>query len=402
MSSPRISLRLRDMMFIAALLIAQAHAAATEPAPLKVTGVIQYVEGLATRAEPSGETAELDYQSPVYENDEITSSNVVKVVLRNGCLIAARGATKITVARPLKIKGPSIRVVCSDHARPELFNLNDDAVSMANGELLALKDSRVLLVNGQARVGRTALPLRKLVKLEKGVATPVDLSEADLRELNLSEKPPRESFVWPAPARTYSTRVMFGPSFEFEHALFIVKEYNQNKLRGVGPRLQFQFKTHDDHAFIVMLEQNETEDPALRTSPDSPPIAGANSRFERYLLEIGRRSSFDRWWSPYWRVGLGFVKAKVAYDDFNFGSSRYDYEFYAVSAAYGLDAHLSPSFIKPFGVYVGAEGQVIQSVFRGARFNEDVGYYQSPKLPREPWSLTLLNAGFNAGLELYF
>jgi hypothetical protein len=106
-------------------------------------------------------------------------------------------------------------------------------------------------------------------------------------------------------------------------------------------------------------------------------------------------------------VGAGYTKAKISYSQSNSGGmgssyTNYTYEFYTISAAYGLDAHLTPHFLRPFGLYAGVEGQIIQSVLRGGRINENTMNYFNPSEPAEPKRMTDINVSAFFGAQYDF
>jgi len=401
----------REHIFVINFLIAlslQAHAAGVTPVaadPLvKVTSMVQFVEGHAQKTETSGVKTELIFQTPLYEGDRADSNGVLKLAARNGCVFVLRGegtAAAPVGTKPWRLRADSLRILCEGRASAETFGVANEPLVMKDGEILFAK-KHILLVTGAATYRGQALQLRKLYNLDGALVTPQP-SDAELREFNLTEAPPREAYEWPAPPKPdkiYTSRLSFGPFGGRTGLSYDNSDYNQSNIDTNGPRLQVHVKTSGGAATIFALSFRSTDNHNNGGMQD-----GVNNSLDSYLFEVGHRNEFDRWWSPYWRVGAGFTQAKIFYSKALSGGgytgTGYRYEFYVLSASYGIDARFTPQFLRPFGAFASLEGQVIQSIARGGRSRENSGS-QSTIEPTEPWRMTTVSGLASLGLEVQF
>jgi hypothetical protein len=389
---------------------------------LKVTAVVQFVDGRALKTETAGVQTDAVYQTALYEGDRLETfpGSTVKIVSREGCFFVLRGEGAIAApfsTKPWRMRAESVRVLCSARSKNETFGIANEPLVMREGEVLFLSEpnsttansKRVMLISGAATLLGQALEPHKLYMIRGTNISllPTQPDENDLRKLNADAKPPRESNVWPEPEKRSTVRLIFGPAFGGDHASYDTDDLSQGSLSGNGPRVQLHFRTAQDHSIIVAATFRETKDKSQESSSNSPPPTGVSNSIEHQLLEVGFRNRHDRWWSPFWRIGAGISNAKVGYhqtDPSGVGSSytRYSYDFYVLSATYGIDAHFVPNFLRPFGFYASAEGQIIQSVGRGGRVNENSGYSSNASAPPEPWRLTDVNFGLSLGLQYDF
>lgn len=399
---------------VASAVAPDTHAAGDDL--VKVTAVTQFVEGRVQKTEAGGARSDLQFQTPLYEGDRVdtTAGTALKVATRNGCIFVLRGEGTLVApvdAKAWRVRRSSVRILCEGRSANETFGVANLPLVMKNGEVLFV-DKRVMLVDGAASYMGHALALRKLYAAEGNSLKEVSPqpNESDLRELNVNEKPPREAYDWPAkapvqPEKVYTSRFMLGPVMGGDGVIYDNTDYAQGGLRGGGGRLQLHFKRSNDTSLIVALTTRESGKYWDETGPFSPPPLGAQNTVEFHTLEIGLRQAHDRWWSPFVRAGLGAAKAKIGYSAANAGGgtsySRYAYEFYVVNATWGLDAHLTPRFLRPFGLYASAEATVVQSFHRGARQNENAGSFQT-YTPDEPWRLSGFDVLASAGLEVDF
>lgn len=383
--------------------------------PVPIVALTQYVEGHSMRTEASGEQTDLIYGVPLYDGDriEMTAGSLLKLATRSGCIIVLQGRGALlapksagpVTSRTFRMRATdSSRVICGAGHADETFRIGvfDSATasfSLATGEVLVRGD-RAMLVNGAATLRGKPLEPRTVVSLVNGA--PVEMSGDQLRSFDLDAKPPRESYRWPQPEKKRSTRLMFGALQGAEILNYDYPALSQRGLKEDGARLQAQVRTENGRAVIAAISVYSAQDHSRQGAMNSPPPAGVDNEVDTVLVEIGERFQADRWWSPYFRVGGGYEKAKIGFESENFSYSRYGYEFYVLSAAYGIDAHWTPLFLKPIGFFASAEGQVLQSILRGGRINENSGFYQSANAPPEPWRLTTVNLSLNFGLELFF
>jgi hypothetical protein len=380
---------------------------------VKVTAVTQYVEGRVQKTESSGVKSDLVFQTPIYEGDRVDTGAgmVLKLATRNGCIYVMRGVGTLAAPvapKPWRLRAESLRLICSGRTTAETFGVANHPLSLKDGEVL-FRGKQVMLLNGAASYMGVALSPRKLYIVEGAELRELlpQPNSNDLRAFNLAEKPPRESFSWPyvEPAKAekaYTSRYMIGPVGGGDGVNYDNSDYSQGGLRGGGGRLQAQFKRSNDTAFIFALTTRETsKDDGNYQGPPGP---GPHNQIEFHSFEFGLRQKFDRWWSPFVRLGGGFTNAKVGYTapgNTGGNDTRYGYEFYFLNATLGIDTYFVPRFLRPFGFYASGEGAIYQSLHRGARRNENGGF--SPNaVPPEAWRLTGFDVLVSAGLVLEF
>lgn len=377
---------------------------------VKVAGLVQFVEGHAVKTEPSGIQTNVVYQTVLYEGDRLEASagSVLKIQTRRGCLIVTRGAGVVAAPvdkKPWRLRASSARLICTGLSAPEVFGVANAPVAIQNGEVLTVAEPfRAMALRGDVKIRGQALNLRKLYVVGETVseATPVP-DEDELRALNETEKPPRESAAWPAPPARPTVRLVLSPVFGGDSVFYDAQDLNQNRLSGTGPRLQLHFRQDDDTSLIFALTFRESEDKSKQGTTNGPPPDGASTQLQNFLFEVGKRQHHDRWWSPYYRFGGGVSKAKIGITTNKgtfFNYSRFSYDFFVVSAAFGIDANLMPSFLSPFGFYVSAELQAIQSLWRKSEAQNESNSMNGPS--SEPWRLTSVNATVGAGIQLQF
>ncbi len=396
------------------------QACAAEPVALnelvKVTAITQFVDApenaSVQKIESSGARSNLVFQTPLYEGDrvETTAGQTLKIAARNGCTFVLRGDGTLAspvASKPWRMRASSLRVICRGRSNPETLGIANLPLVIQNGEILFV-NRQLILIDGAASYAGQKLSLKKLYVVEGSStqeASPQP-NESDLRAFNVAEKPPRESASWAAveQPKIYRSRFMIGPVAGGDGVIYDNVDYAQGGLRGGGARLQFQFKRANETSLIVALTSREASK-SSDSSYNSPPADGPQNTLEHHSLEIGLRQKHDSWWSPFVRAGLTAARAKIGYSQTNtFGGSsysRYGYEFYLVNATWGMDAHLHPQFLKPFGFYVSAEATAYTSFHRGARENlERSGFSQTT--PDEPWRLTGFDVLASAGLDYSF
>lgn len=388
---------------------------------VKVAGITQFIDGRAMKTETSGFQTEIAYQTALYEGDraETTAGSVAKFVSRSGCVFILRGEGAIAAPvekKPWRMRAEILRLLCPSRTKTETFGIANAPLALKEGEVLFLSDrseiakpmKRVMLLKGAASLSGQALELHKLYDVTPTGPSPLtpQPTENELRKLNLESRPPREGYEWPEPEKPSTVRMIFGPALGADHIGYDNDDLSQGGLSGAGPRLQLHFRTAKDHSLIISATYRETKDKSRESSPNSPPADGVTNTVKSELLEVGLRNRHDRWWSPFWRVGAGVSTAKISYTKTVSGQDtsymRYSYDFYVLSATYGIDAYLTPQFLRPFGFYASAEAQIIQSVGRGGRVNESTSFTSGQAPPPEPWRLTDINAAASVGIQYDF
>ncbi len=396
-----------------------ASTPAQPPEVVKIAGVVQYVEGRAVKTE-SGVQSEIVYQSSIYENDRIEAvrGTAIKIAARNGCKIILRGegaAAASTDKKPWRFRGESVRAICLGGSGPgQVIAVANVAFTITDGEVLILTEKatapampsvRALVLNGRVQVRGQTLEPHKLYSVESTAVNQVSpaVSEEELRQLNLRNVPPRESKEWPTPPtppNPPTVRLIFGPTPTGGQVSYDNDNLNQKDLAGVGPRVQLHLRKTNDTSFIFALTAMELQDKSQNGY--SYQAEGVANRSNTVLVEAGHRFHHDRWWSPFYRFGVGYNTSEITLRKSS-NYSQYKYEFYVASASYGIDAHLIPKFLGGFGVYGSAEAMIIQSLWRGARENRS-GPNGSGAYPPviEPWRLTQLSAVLGLGIEYEF
>lgn len=386
-----------------------------KPAVVKVAAIVQYSQGKVMKTEPSGVQTEVVYQTAIYEGDrlETTRGSVLKFATRSGCVVAMRGeggAGAPTDKKPWRFRSESLRLICNNRdQQPQTFGVANVPVSLSEGEVLFLSAPlRAMALKGEVHVRTQALENLKLYTVGDSVAeSSPQPSDDSRRELNLSEKPPRESVPWPEAEKPPTVRLIFGPVFSGDGLNYDVNDLSQKNMGGSGARLQAHFRTAKDHTVIVAVTNRESCDSDSKCSGYNSKL-GVNSQLEMLLLEVGYRYHHDRWWSPYFRVGAGREKARINISAMNgnsFSNSYYAYLFYVASAAFGIDANLKPKFLGPFGFYVSAEAQAVQSLWRDAykeNQNNQNGNAGGNNPGQEPFRSTLVGLVVGLGVQYEF
>jgi hypothetical protein len=283
----------------------------SKDAVLKVAALTQYVEGHVVRTETSGVQTDIIYQTGIYEGDRVETSagSVAKFVSRTGCLFTLRGEGALAAPvdkKPWRMRAESLRLLCRDRTVAETFGVANVPLSLKNGEVLFLtnrsnekSDLRAILLSGAASIHGKPLELHKLYSVETSTISEVSSQpdDAELRQLNLDQKPPRESYVWPEPDKKYTVRFIFGPVMSFDHVAYDNNDLSQTGLKGVNPRFQLHVRTRDDRSLIFAVTFRDADKKSDQNSYGPPPNGAANA-LSQSMFEFGFRNRHDRWWSP--------------------------------------------------------------------------------------------------------
>ena len=382
---------------------------------IRVAAVAQYVRGKTERVDISQVHTPVEHGTPIYENDRIQlgADAILKFVTRPSCVGVAYGPGVVLAAhRELawRIQAQALRWICPEGAH-ETFVLDGAQVDVQPGSEVLVDGRRLLILRGGVSsdsklLAATTQPV--LFGLSGKIWSPSDSATAlDLWNLNHSRIPPLESLPWVRPRdadRPIQSRYVLGPLGGPGGVRYDNSDINQNDLDGDGARLQGQWRRGERSLIAALTYRNARN--SSQNNQQGPPTASHSSELDLFIVEMGYRTHHDRWWSPYYRAGVGRAKAKVQISRPDFGYySRNEYDFYVVSAAGGIDVFLTPSWLRSVALYGGLEGQVIQSVARDQRKQLDApggNPSGTPSEAQEPWSLTSFGVNVMLGLALQF
>ncbi|MES2965474.1 MAG: hypothetical protein V4760_16445 [Bdellovibrionota bacterium] len=387
-------------------------------AVVRFAAVVQYVDGSIERVDASKARAALAFGAAIYEDERIQlgPDATLKIVTRQECVVVFHGEGLALAAnreKPWRAKSAALRWICPE-GKSETFVFQNLRYKLTGGEVL-FEGPKLLMIAGQLRSSRTpegGFSPRTLYTAENGAyLRAAKQSERTNWELNRSRKPPKETTKWaepvvahepPEPAREKRERLLVGPFGAGGMIGFDVTPLGKEDLSGDGGRLQYHQKLDSGRSLVTAISLREfgTEN----RHGGSLSVGSTSIDTFAGLLEFGLRTQHDRIFSSFFRVGGGYLTSKIKVNRSDIGfASETEYEFYVASLTGGFDAIYCPSWLGSLGLNVGLEGQLLQSLGRGAKNDLDNFVPSSyPEESREPWSLTAFSVNLMLGLVYEF
>ena len=393
-----------------------------QKALIRFAAIVQYSNGFVYKSELNRSKTALEFKSSLFEGERfiIGKNSSVKFVTRENCTVVVYSnsseAQVLTplIEKPWRIKSDGLRWICPADAR-EVISFRGTTIELmpsAAGSEFLIDGNRLLVLRGQIQSAsdEKVLASGKLYHFQdkKWQAVEPELSAYELWRVNQSSPPPKESMDWPVPDKPITSRWILTPQFGSGRVYYDNHDLNQDQLTSNGARIQMQ-RRWGEGSLIATVSFHEAQDKSKQGSQDSPQPQGVSNDLNLFTLEAGYRFHHEKWWSPFVRFGVGADKAKIqiARQDVNYYSG-YNYQFYTVNAAFGIDSLYRPKWLNWFGLYAGADIDIAQSVARDAARSNDSGSGNNsgnsspPPEANEPWRLTEIYAEIMLGAFLQF
>jgi hypothetical protein len=354
---------------------------------------VQHNEGANQILSTSGESAILQFGTAIYEATElkIEATGTVKFVTRQNCVVVAYGEGRLIspqAEKPWRLMTKAARFICPEQSR-EKFNFHGIDLAV-QGETLIDETGRIFVINGSATSIKPMLS-RKIYQYNKGDISPEPDTNQALEQYEFDKlfKVPREGEKLKKikPSSPNKFRVMFGPEFGpsvLLHANGLLNHYDYSTN---GPRLLLTFRDTLPGLMIGFhyLEIKSKKDGYYNSTPD----LNVTENIKSFNLDAGYRFNFQRWWSSFVRAGVIWQRNEIRMDSNYFGNTcgfpcgfHTDriFDYFGLTAAYGLDVFIRPSWLFGLGLYASAEAQLNQTVHPTTELNQS----SQPSNNREP------------------
>ena len=382
------------LAFLLILIAAVAHSENQEPpAPpvqnkklISFEGFVQFADGSSSVISLSGEKDSVKYSTPIYEDTKIKLEPAanIKFVTKQNCVVVVYGEGVFSGPqgeKPWVINTKAARFICSSQ-NEEKFVFHGVEVTPL-GETLIEASGKIFVVTGSAKLSKP-LASRKIYQISKAginLDASAQSPQAHYDFDNLYKVPKEgEKLQKPKALVPAKYRISFGP--EFGKALLIHANgyLNHYNYFASGPRLQYSFrKRESEGAYIIGLrflsvEENKNNGNYYGGGGNSPGYSSASDRLRSYSIDGGYRFNFDRWWSPFFHAGLSWMRNELSISS-NTGSggsgcggncsgyySDQSLDYFGITAGFGYDFLLRPSWLGGLGFFGSAELELNQTV----------------------------------------
>ncbi len=390
-----------------------------EKSLIRFAALTQFVEGDVNKLDAQKVRTPVDFRTPIYEGEriQVARGGMLKLVTQSGCIAVFYGESTVLSPnreKPWRFKSEAVRWICPEGAKESVVS-RGLPLEINSGEFF--QDGRRLLVlRGQVSTKESELPTSRMLQFQNRgfkIVQP-EPSSFDLWSFNEKRRPPQESTAVPKPETPKpkkieapkNVRIIVGPTGGGGRLIYDNDSLSEDHLDSEGGRLQTHIRWGQG-SFILLYRHQSLNADYNKGGAGITPSEGVHNDSELDALEFGYRFNHDRWWSPYFRLGVGAEKPKI-FVSLPGATSAYfsgtEYEFWMLTAAAGIDAQYSPQWLNWFGVYASADLNLQQSLGRGARkvFHEFNSSQGDVPEAGEPWRLTSVSLQLMLGLFVQF
>ncbi len=346
-------------------------------------GYVQFTDGANQILNSSGEHIDLKYGTAIYEAIKIKVDKTLKLVTRENCVVILYGDGQFEspqAEKPWRIPTRAARFICPESSK-EKFNFHGIDL-VVQGETLVDNSGKIFVVTGSA-MSSQPMQSRRIYQFNKGsINFDPEAQQAQAQyDFDNEYKVPREGekLKKPKPAAPNKYRMMLGPEFGpsvLLHANGLLNHYDYS---ANGPRLLFTFRDTIP-GLMIGLHYLEIKNKSDNNYPGgSQQGLTVSDNVKSFNLDAGYRFNFQRWWSPFVRAGVIWQRNEIRMDQnsfaFNCGSncgfhSDRIFDYFGLSAAYGIDAFLRPSWLIGLGLYASAEIELNQTIHPTTEVNK--------------------------------
>ena len=375
--------------------------------------ILQFQSGKSYIKDLSGVQRDLNFKDGIYDGETVVvdPDAFVKLIDRKMCVGVLYGPAKAIAPKAEKlwaIKARAVRWICKGDHQQEIV-VGDKTIKISNGEIL-VSGNRYLCLIGTCEVANQSLI----------VGAPYSFSQNELKKLTVA---PEKVFIWnqkfKAPSESAGLakpeqkvqpkevdwRIMIGPNAGKGAIYHDNSSRNLNESDHFVGRIQF-LRRLETSAFLLAFHFSNFEDENGKNNSNS--TKGIHGKLERLGIEVGSRTSFLRWWSPFYRIGFSYDKLRTWVNmpdgHNNSYNSNAEYEYYSITAALGLDAVFFAKSFPSIGGYANGEIDLGRSFKQGAR--RVTVYNQNAIAPSEArddtFAISTLAATIGAGVMFQF